>query len=61
MNVAARLETAAEPGSVLCGFRAYALVKDRVKAETRGELSVKGARRPVEAWEIVDLLEASES
>ena len=45
----------AEPGSILCGFRTYALVKDRVKAEERGELTVKGARRPVEAWEIVGL------
>ena len=59
VNVAARLETAAEPGSVLCGFRTYALVKDRVKAESRGELTVKGARRPVEAWEITDLTEGS--
>jgi PAS domain S-box-containing protein len=57
VNVAARLQTAAEPGSVLCGFRTYALVKDRVKAESRGELTVKGARRPVEAWEIVGLIE----
>ena len=58
VNVAARLETAAEPDSVLCGFRTYALVKDRVKAESRGELIVKGARRPVEAWEIVELVDA---
>jgi hypothetical protein len=28
-----------------------------VKAEERGELMVKGARRPVEAWEIVGLIE----
>jgi class 3 adenylate cyclase len=56
VNVAARLEVAADPGSVLCGFRTYALVKDHVKAESRGELTVKGARRPVEAWEILDLV-----
>lgn len=59
VNVAARLETAAAPGSVLCGFRTYALVKDRVKTESRGELMVKGARRPVEAWEIVDLIDGA--
>jgi PAS domain S-box-containing protein len=55
VNVAARLQTAADPGSILCGFRTYALVKDRVKAEERGALTVKGAARPVEAWEIVGL------
>jgi PAS domain S-box-containing protein len=55
VNVAARLQTAADPGSILCGFRTYALVKDRVAAEERGALTVKGAVRPVEAWEIVGL------
>jgi PAS domain S-box-containing protein len=58
VNVAARLQTAADPGSILCGFRTYALVKDRVKAEERGELSVKGAARPVEAWQIVGLADS---
>lgn len=58
VNVAARLQTAADPGSILCGFRTYALVKDRVKAEERGAISVKGATRPVEAWEITDLIDA---
>ena len=57
VNVAARLQTAAQPGTTLCGFRTFALVKDKVKAEERGELSVKGARRPVEAWEIMGLTE----
>ena len=56
VNVAARLQTAADPGSILCGFRTYALVKDRVTAEERGALSVKGAVRPVEAWEITGLI-----
>jgi PAS domain S-box-containing protein len=55
VNVAARLQTAADPGSILCGFRTYALVKDRVRAEERGALMVKGALRPVEAWEILDV------
>jgi PAS domain S-box-containing protein len=57
VNVAARLQTAAEPGAILCGFRTYALVKDRVDAKERGALAVKGAARPVEAWEIVGLAE----
>ena len=57
VNVASRLQTSAEPGTTLCGFRTYALVKDKVRARERGALSVKGARRPVEAWEIVGLAE----
>jgi adenylate cyclase len=57
VNVAARLQTEAQPGAILCGYRTYAHVKDRVKAEAREPLSVKGAARPVEAWEILDLAE----
>jgi adenylate cyclase len=59
VNVAARLQTEAEPGTVLVGFRTYALVKDRVRAEQREPLSLKGAARPVEAWEILDLVSGS--
>jgi adenylate cyclase len=57
VNVAARLQSEAEPGTVLVGFRTYALVKDRVEAEQRELLRVRGAARPVEAWEITALVE----
>jgi class 3 adenylate cyclase len=59
VNVAARLQSEADPGGVLVGFRTYALVKDRVKAEQRGELTLKGAARPVEAWSILELQDLS--
>jgi PAS domain S-box-containing protein len=58
VNVAARLQAAAEPDSILCGFRTYALVESRVEGEAREPLTVKGAARPVEAWSIVGLAEA---
>jgi adenylate cyclase len=59
VNVAARLQSEAEPGTVLVGFRTYALVKDRVRAEQREPLTLKGAARPVEAWEVLDLVGGS--
>lgn len=58
VNMAARLQTEAVPGSILCGYRTYALVKDRVQAVQREPLKLKGAARPVEAWEIIDLQES---
>jgi len=61
VNVAARLQAEAEPGTVLVGFRTYALVKDRVRAEQREPLTLKGAARPVEAWEILGLVDGSGS
>jgi adenylate cyclase len=57
VNVAARLQSEAEPGTILVGFRTYALVKDRVRAEQREPLKLKGAARPVEAWEILALVD----
>jgi adenylate cyclase len=57
VNVAARLQNEAEPGSILCGFRTYALAQNAVRAVRREPLTVKGAARPIEAWEIVELAE----
>jgi adenylate cyclase len=59
VNVAARLQSEADPGTILVGFRTYALVKDRVRAEQREPLTLKGAARPVEAWEILGLVDGS--
>jgi adenylate cyclase len=57
VNVAARLQTEATPGTILCGYRTYARVRDRVRAAERAPLTIKGAARPVEAWEILELAE----
>ena len=61
VNISARLQTAAEPGSILCGFRTYALVKDRVEAVQREPLALKGSARPIEAWEILGISSAEAS
>jgi adenylate cyclase len=61
VNIASRLQAEAESGSILCGFRTHALVHDRVRAVAREPLVVKGAARPIEAWEILELLETAEA
>jgi class 3 adenylate cyclase len=58
VNISSRLQHEAAPGSILCGFRTYALVKDRVEAVQREPLVVKGSARPIEAWEILGLIDA---
>jgi adenylate cyclase len=55
VNVAARLQSEAAPGTILCGYRTYAHVRNRVRAVQREPLAIKGAARPIEAWEILDL------
>ncbi len=55
INIAARLQAEASPGTIFCGFSSYAVVKDRVRAKEQGMLSLKGISHPVEAYEIIEL------
>src|SRR5436190_2608890 len=52
-NVAARMQTAATPGTVLISADTYRLVKNLFDFNPRGELEVKGKSAPVEAYEVV--------
>jgi class 3 adenylate cyclase/tetratricopeptide (TPR) repeat protein len=56
VNVAARLEQAAEPGDILIGESTFRLVRDAVSAEPVGPLDVKGKSEPVPAWRVVEVL-----
>ncbi len=56
VNVAARLQSHAQVGSILCGFPSYAAVQDRICARSLGELTLRGISHPVEAFEIMELL-----
>lgn len=61
VNIAARLQAEAPPGSMLCGYRTYAMVQDRVRSRAMEPLVLKGAVRPIEAWELLDLVESAAS
>jgi class 3 adenylate cyclase len=50
VNVAARLESAAEPGSVVIGGLTRAALGDRADVTALGELTVKGRHQPVPAF-----------
>jgi signal transduction histidine kinase/class 3 adenylate cyclase len=53
VNIAARLQPEAAPGEILCSFSTYALVQERIRAEARGPLSLRGIAYPVEAYVIL--------
>jgi class 3 adenylate cyclase len=52
MNVAARIQSAARPGTVLVTGATYERVRDLVEVVELGELEVKGKRQPVDAFEV---------
>jgi class 3 adenylate cyclase/tetratricopeptide (TPR) repeat protein len=53
VNVAARLEQAAEPWDILIGSATYRLVHDAVRVEPVTPLMLKGKELPVSAWRVV--------
>ena len=55
VNLAARLEQAAEPGEILIGEQTRALVGDTVRAGELPPLPVKGKREPARAWRLLEL------
>lgn len=62
VNLAARLESVAEPGSILLAHETNALVQDIVLTEEQPPITVKGFLRPISTYKIVgtykDLVES---
>jgi class 3 adenylate cyclase len=52
VNIAARLEQACEPGSILISHTTWALVKDEISCSEQGKINVKGLQRPIRAYGI---------
>ncbi|MGX9350819.1 adenylate/guanylate cyclase domain-containing protein [Shimia sp. W99] len=55
VNLAARLESAAESGGILLAHETWSLVRDTVLAEPVGEISVKGFAKPVRTYRVAGL------
>src|SRR5713226_1745702 len=56
VNVAQRLEAAAEPGEILIGDSTYRLARDAIRAEPVGQLAVKGKDDAVVAHRLLSVL-----
>ena len=59
-NVAARLQSAAAPGTVVVGGSTARRLAHRFVLESLGELNIKGREQPVAAWRLVRVQEASQ-
>jgi class 3 adenylate cyclase/tetratricopeptide (TPR) repeat protein len=55
VNVAARLEQAAQPGEILIGSPTLSLVRDAVTTEALAPLEAKGKSEPVSAYRLLSL------
>jgi class 3 adenylate cyclase len=53
VNVAARLQSAADPGTILVGRSVVDLLSRRFALEALGPLEIKGRVEPVEAWRLL--------
>jgi class 3 adenylate cyclase/tetratricopeptide (TPR) repeat protein len=58
VNVAARLEQAAQPGEILVGAETFALVREAVEVEPLEPLALKGKSERVPAYRLVALRQA---
>jgi class 3 adenylate cyclase/tetratricopeptide (TPR) repeat protein len=55
VNVAARLEQAAQPGELLIGKATYQLVRDMVVVEAAPAVEAKGKSQPLAAWRLLGI------
>lgn len=55
VNLASRLESAAEPGEILVSHETWGLVKDTIMCRDKGNINVKGISHPIKVYQVVDL------
>jgi len=55
VNLASRLESAAEPDEIMISHQTYVLVKDIVYCEKRDKINVKGIAYPIQTYRVVDV------
>lgn len=54
VNMASRLESAAESGEILISHETYSLIQDKIICREKGSIAVKGFSRPVPVYQVVD-------
>lgn len=54
VNLASRLESAAEPDEILISHETWSLTKDTIMCRDKGEITVKGFANPVKVYQVAD-------
>ncbi len=55
VNLASRLESAAEPDEILISHETWSLCKDTIMCRDKGEIMVKGFAQPIKVYQVADL------
>jgi class 3 adenylate cyclase len=55
VNTASRMESIAAHSQILISKNVYDIVKDRIKAESVGEIQLKGKKDKIEIFSVVDM------
>jgi class 3 adenylate cyclase/predicted ATPase len=56
-NIAARLQAAAEPNTIVIGPATHTLVETAFRCEDLGELELKGVSEPMHSWRVIGVAE----
>lgn len=54
VNLAHRLESAADSGEILLSEETFSLVKDTIKCKARGQIKIKGFGYPINTYKVID-------
>ncbi len=54
VNLASRLETAADPGEILISHETWSLIKDVIMCRDKGEITAKGFSHPIKVYQVID-------
>lgn len=54
VNLASRLESAAEPEEILISYETWSLIKDVILCRDKGDIMVKGFSQPIQVYQVVD-------
>ncbi len=55
VNLASRLESAAEPGEILVSHETWSLIKESIMCRDRGEIKAKGFSHPIKVYQVINL------
>ena len=58
VNLASRLESSADSGEILISQGTFALVKEVIPCEKKGDIQIRGMAYPVQTYQVIDIVDS---